>query len=62
MSYPRPMLLWDQLQRRALDNARREAQRAYLEKMRHPVAAAAPEMEAARLAQAKKIVAQLSLL
>lgn len=52
------MRLWDKLQRRALDRARLEAQEAYLEKMRHPVAAAAPEMAAVRLAQAKKIVAQ----
>lgn len=61
MSYPRGMLLWDQNQRRALNNARREAQLAYLEKMRHPVAAVAPEMAAARLVQAKKIAGQRGL-
>jgi len=59
--YPRDMLLWDQNQRRALDNARQKAVREHLEKMRHPVAAAAPEIAAARLAQAKQIVAQRGL-
>ncbi len=61
MSYPRGMLLWDQNQRRAMDNARAKAVREHLEKMRAPGRAVASDHAAARIQQARRIVAQRSL-